>query len=250
MANEDLIGVGKAIAPLTEGFSSVCSKLFSKSADKIGEILAEWIGVQSDPWRIKNLLGSMEKTNQILVERGIKPAPISKKLVYQFLDGASKEEDETLQQLWAGLLATALQGHQTHPAYPTILEQITPLEARILNILFLESKNPLSEVPVAASIRAIPLYTLLSQESLTEQSLMISTGNLCRQNLCTLEPVKSLLETYEEALETPKAFAQSIPDIKPPVSPFRQSTSRYPEIYEQKIQLSPLGYAFVTACQP
>jgi hypothetical protein len=251
MANEDLIGMGKAIAPLTEGLSNVCSKLFSKSADKIGEILAEWIGVKSDPWRVKNLLGSMEKTNQILVDRGIKPAPISKKLIYQFLDGASKEEDETLQQLWAGLLATALQGHQTHPAYPNILGQLTPLEAKILNVLFLEGKSSLSEAPVIPRIRAIPLSSFLAQETFTEESLIISTENLCRLNLCTVDSIKSPVEIFEEGLlDTPKSFPPSIPEFKPPTSPFAKQTSHYPSIYKDQIELTNLGHAFVKACQP
>lgn len=250
MANEDLIGVGKAIAPLTEGINKICSKLLNKPAEEVGEIFTEWIRVKSNPWKLRNLLDSLEKTNKILVDHGLEPRPISKKQLYLSFDGASLEEDETLQCLWAGLLASVIQGLETHPAYPTILGQITPSEAKILDALFLEGKNSLSEVPVIPTIKAIPLHSFLAQESFTEESLMISTENLCRLNLCILEPVKSYVEMFEEGLGTPKVFPSNIPDFKPPTSPFVQRTSLYPEIYQEKIQLTNLGYAFVKACQP
>jgi hypothetical protein len=250
MATEDLNGMGKAIAPLTEGLAKLGSKLFSESAEVIGEFSAEWLR-ERFRGKAKNMADILEMADLKLTSNGADPQPISNKLLYGFLDGASLEDDETVQQLWAGLLATALQGLETHPAYPTILRQLTPLEAKILNVLFLEGKSSLSEAPVIPTIRTIPLSSFLAQETFTEESLIISTENLCRLNLCTLEPIKSYVEMFEEGLlDTPKRFLPSIPQFNPPTSPFAKRTSLYPEIYEEQIQLTNLGHAFVKACQP
>jgi hypothetical protein len=77
MTTEDLTGMGKAIAPLTEGISQLCAKLLSKPADEVGGLLAEWVDVRLRPWRMENLLRSLEKTNEVLVRRGIEPRLIS-----------------------------------------------------------------------------------------------------------------------------------------------------------------------------
>jgi hypothetical protein len=212
MTTEDLTGMGKAVAPLTEGVSRLCSKLLSKPADEGGDILTEWIDVQFRPWRLKNLLRSLEKTNEILVQYGAEPRPISNhKLLSEFFNGASLEVDETLQQLWAGLLATALQGRETHPAYPGILKQIASSEAKILNVLFLNGAKASRSIPEGLARTTVPLDSLLTQDSMTETTLLISTENLCRLNLCTLEPKKSYAELLEESVNSPSFVPLNTP---------------------------------------
>jgi hypothetical protein len=251
MTTEDLTGMGKAIAPLTEGVFKLCSKLLSKPADQGGDILDEWIDVRLRPWRLKNLLRSLEKTNEILVRYGAEPRPISNhKLLSEFFDGASLENDETLQQLWAGLLATELLGQESHPAYPRILRELTPSEARILNILFLNGEKSHSTTTDVFVCSSAPLDSLLTQESFSENLLLLASANLCRLNLCDLEPKKSLLEHYEEAKGSPSAVPVHVPKFDPPDHPFSQRISHHHEIYENFIQLSRFGYAFVQACNP
>ena len=251
MTTEDLIGMGKALAPLTEGVSKLCSKLLSKPADKVGDFLAEWIDVRLRPWRLKNLLRSLQKTNEILDRRDIEPHPISNKLLSEFFDGASLEDDETLQKLWAGLLATALQGQETHPAYPSIIKQLTPNEAKILDYLFEQGLNISSNSPKISSYVEVPLAALLRLETMAESLLVVSTENLARLNLCTVDLVKPPVESFNEALgATPIRIVETLPKIQLPKSPFPGASLPYPEINNRKIQLSHLGNDFVKACNP
>jgi hypothetical protein len=118
-----------------------------------------------------------------------------------------------------------------------------------LNVLFLDTKKSLSTTddPNRASV---PLDALLTQEVFSEASLLLASENLCRLNLCVLEPKKSFVESFDEALKSPSAFPVNIPRFDPPHSPFSPKLSPYPEIYENAIQLSRFGYAFVDACNP
>lgn len=250
MTTEDLTGMGRAIAPLTNGVYKLCAKLLSKPADEVGEILAEWIDVRFSPWRTKNLLRSLEKTDEILLLHEKEPRAISNnKLLCEFFDGASLEDNEALQQLWAGLLATEILGQETHPAYPKILRELTPSEARILNVLLLNAMK--FSLTTDVSYRtSVPLDSLLAQDGLSDASLLLACENLCRLNLCTLEPKKSLVEVFDEALGSPSAVPIHVPKFDPPNVPFSPRRSLYPEIYENSIQLSRFGYAFVQACNP
>jgi hypothetical protein len=252
MTTEDLTGMGKALTPLTEGLAKLCSKLFSESADETGTFLAASLRERFSRSKAKNTIDVLEMADRKLAEDEINPQPISNKLLYQFFDGASLEENETLQQLWAGLLATALQGHETHPAFPGILKALAPSEAKILNFLFLNRTKTASSIPEGLARTLVPLDSLLNQESITETALLIATEHLCQLNLCVLKPKKSLTEVFEESLDSLSYVPPSIPVFTPPslAHPFGHKTPMYPEIYDQAIQLSHLGYAFVEVCNP
>jgi Abortive infection alpha len=250
MTTEDLTGMGKALTPLTEGLAKLCSKLFSESADEMGTFFAASLRERFSRSKAKNTIDVLEMADRKLTDSGIDPQPISNKLLYEFLDSASLEENETLQQLWAGLLATALQGHETHPAYPGILKALAPFEAKILNFLFLKGKHNPSAVPDVLAFSTTPLDSFLNQESFSESLLQIASENLCRLNLCTLEPKKSYEEVFEEGLKSHSFVPPNMPEFAPTTHPLSRSTPLYPELYDKMIQLSHLGYAFVKACNP
>ena len=59
--------------------------------------------------RIRNLDKISRKTEDILSERGVEdPEPIGLKTLLPALEAASEETDETLQEMWAELLANAM----------------------------------------------------------------------------------------------------------------------------------------------
>ena len=59
--------------------------------------------------RIRNLDKISRKTEDILSERGVEdPEPIGLKALLPALEAASEETDETLQDMWANLLANAM----------------------------------------------------------------------------------------------------------------------------------------------
>ena len=213
MATEDIGGMARAALPLTEGLAKLCIKLLSEPADVAGQFLAEWSKSKFDNWKAKNLLSILEKADK-KIPNGTDSKEIPKRMLHDLFEGASFEDNEDLQEVWACLLASVLQGKSFHIAYPDILRQLSPAEAKILNALFLSGTSALTASPKVTVRQAVPLHTFLSQDAMTEELLLISTENICRLNLCTLEPAASLLETYESALGTPYAKPPQIPQVR------------------------------------
>lgn len=83
----------------------------------------------------------MQRANQLLKEIGLeKPTrAIPLKLAVPLLEAASLEDDDYLQDMWARLLVNAANGNSRvslQRAYISILEQITPFEALILQKIY------------------------------------------------------------------------------------------------------------------
>jgi hypothetical protein len=73
-----------------------------------------------------------------LLNIGVTPAEIPLKVLQPALDAASLEEDESMQQLWANLLANAADARHPGkilPSFPQILHQLRPSDAQFLNNL-------------------------------------------------------------------------------------------------------------------
>jgi hypothetical protein len=75
----------------------------------------------------------------MLAEAGIEPRPVPPKLFLPILESASLEQDESLQERWAALLANAaLPGRQpaVSAAFAEILKELSPSEVRLLDRLY------------------------------------------------------------------------------------------------------------------
>lgn len=83
----------------------------------------------------------MQRADQLLKEIGLnKPTrPIPLKLVVPLLEAASIEDDDSLQDLYARLLVNAANGASRinlQRAYISVLEQLTPLDASLLQKIY------------------------------------------------------------------------------------------------------------------
>jgi hypothetical protein len=70
---------------------------------------------------------------------GLDAATVAPKFLSQFFESASLEEDETLQDMWANLLLNKSLNPKTNGHYITILKDLEPLEAKLLDELFRQS---------------------------------------------------------------------------------------------------------------
>lgn len=82
----------------------------------------------------------MQKAQEYLVDAGlVSPTrPIPLKLAIPLMQGATLEEDDDLQDRWAALLVNAANAKfkgEVRRSYITILEQLTSLDAKILDII-------------------------------------------------------------------------------------------------------------------
>jgi len=118
-------GAGEKIADLVH-------KLAGPLAEEFGMMLGEWFKV----YRTKNRVRTVEKTGHLLREAKLPPNAVPPRLFLPIIDACSVEDNETLQDMWAGLLATASQDTDTvSPSFVETLKQLTPQEARYLQRL-------------------------------------------------------------------------------------------------------------------
>lgn len=96
MSASDLL----AAAPAAK---SLLSKLTSKPLEELGEILGDRVRL----WRWKNQIQILQQAHEIAAQNRLDVKPIALKALVPLLDGASLEEDASIQQLWARLIANA-----------------------------------------------------------------------------------------------------------------------------------------------
>jgi hypothetical protein len=113
--------------------ADVIHKLAGPMADEIGLLMADKIKV----YRVTNWVKVVQKTEKILAEAHLSPNAVPTRLFLPILEGASIEDDETLQNLWAGLLGSASEQRDSlSPSFIETLKQLSPGEARALDGFF------------------------------------------------------------------------------------------------------------------
>jgi len=110
-------------------------KGFGPSVEKLGLIGGDFVGEFS--WN--NLRRIHARMRKKLEQAERKPKAIPLRLLVPILESASVEDDKTLQEMWAGLLATASQEtDKFSPSLAETLKQLTPDEARFIDKLYRE----------------------------------------------------------------------------------------------------------------
>jgi Abortive infection alpha len=101
------------------------------AAEEIGLTLQDSIKV----YRAKRQYRLFEKMRDFVREAGYEPRHIPLKILLPSMDYASVEEDEGLHTAWATLLANAADPNieSISAAFPEILRQMSPHEARLLS---------------------------------------------------------------------------------------------------------------------
>ncbi|MDP4075171.1 Abi-alpha family protein [Acidovorax sp. A1169] len=127
---------GKAI-DAAEKFGSFVSTYIAGS-------LEQGMGIFEDKlkfMRWERQLRMMKRANQLQEEAGLDAPtrPIPLKFAIPLLEGASLEDDDSLQDMWAKLLVNAANkdsGVDLRRAYIDLLAQISPEEASILHLIY------------------------------------------------------------------------------------------------------------------
>jgi Abortive infection alpha len=84
-------------------------------------------------YRVRNWIRTVQKTERLLREAGLSANAVPPRLLLPIMEASSVEDNETLQDMWAGLLATASQDTDAvSPSFVETLKQLTPDEARHL----------------------------------------------------------------------------------------------------------------------
>ena len=112
---------------MTDAGEILKSGAVDKAADLLhrllGPVFDDFGAILSDklrPYRAKNLVATMQKTERILREAGLPVNTFPTRLLLPIMEASSIENNETLQDMWAGLLATASQ--ETDTVSPSFIE--------------------------------------------------------------------------------------------------------------------------------
>lgn len=122
----------KAAAETAKNF---LEKLLGPSIAELGELLADEVKF----YRFKNQVRILLKAQESLRKAVVNPKKVPLKIVVPILEEGSLEEDESMSDRWASLLATAANPNSkisVQPSFPELLKELSPKEALILDKIY------------------------------------------------------------------------------------------------------------------
>lgn len=128
---QDLIAaVVKEIGkPIAETGCGLLRALLGKPCEIAGEMISD----ELYRWQWQRRIEILEKAQQRLTARGLNAKVLPKGFFLSYLQHAGEIEADELQELWANLLASAVESEANqHPSFVHVLKQLSVLEARIL----------------------------------------------------------------------------------------------------------------------
>jgi hypothetical protein len=122
------------LKPLAEAAKDFLQKVITPTLEEVGLLMSDQVKL----WRFKNQVNIVIKAERFLKEKGVKTKKVSLKVLAPLLEGASMEEDETLQEKWAALLAnTVTEGTDLETTlFAHILSQMSSLDCKILSDIY------------------------------------------------------------------------------------------------------------------
>lgn len=185
----------KAIEEAAQTARHYLDQIFLEPLSELGLLLKDKISF----WRFKNQINTVLKARNFLERKGIRPESIKSNFlpetVIPLLEAASETSDNTLSDMFAGLLASALNPETKetmHPAYAKVLAQLSLLDAVILkdlyfNVLSMAQSLDLEKPPENYNLHQPPHRQLGIEPKSppdpsdhSEQEMMLSFQNIKR----------------------------------------------------------------------
>lgn len=171
------------ISAALDAASKLITNLLGPASEEAGLLLHDRVR----RFRLINQLKVLGKTQKILEQSGINPKTVPLRVLAPLLESASLNDDESLSEKWACLLANASLGKSNltlTPLFIKILEQITPIDVLILDYLRNQKwiKTPHAEIQYF-EFRPVIQNSL----KLSDIDYEISCENLSRLGLCSLD---------------------------------------------------------------
>jgi len=140
------------------------------------------LGDQVRYWRFKNACNIANKAKKLIDDSGLKVEKVPLKILSPLLESASLEEDEFLRDKWAKMLANATTSKiSIKPVYVEILKELSPLEVKILDVIF----NEISKIADYKQRKMVQFGKQKVQQAfgLSEEEIDLIIENLYRLNL-------------------------------------------------------------------
>jgi Abortive infection alpha len=116
---------------LVKGF---VEKIAGSALEETGLLISDKIKMV----RFKNQLKMLQKAQEIVKENGFNIKQISLKTLVPLLEYSSLEDDETLQEKWANLLANFANANEKYEStiYPFILSQLSKEDVHTIDLMY------------------------------------------------------------------------------------------------------------------
>lgn len=182
---------GKAI-DVAKSTGSFLEQIFGETFRQIGGVASDWARY----FRFKNFLLIADKTSCIIEGRQItsKIIPIQPQFALPLLETASLEVEGDIQELWAGLIANAVDPKihlRIRKVFIEILRGLEPLDARILETL--------SDPAIEGTYSALTEVVLNADEI---ASRIQADPEEVKISLSTLGRYGCILDAWENTLES------------------------------------------------
>lgn len=152
-------------------------------------------------WRTQNAVKILLKTRNLIRDSGLTPQELSGKFFVGAFDKLSIEEDETLQERWAALLANASTGRCNQDVkYISILSELNHQEAKLLTTLssgWVES-NPVLHGAVFEQV--FSSQKVAEHLGIDMRATKIIIDNFYRLNLCQAPAMEGISVGNQKAL--------------------------------------------------
>jgi hypothetical protein len=129
----DALSVAK-VAAGSIPFTGIVKRMLGPAADEVAEMWRDRVRL----YRYERQLKCVEKAERMAEEAGFTPQAVPPKILFPLLEGASFEDDESLHDMWAALLANAASSEnleKVRPGFLASLRQMAPDEAAILKCM-------------------------------------------------------------------------------------------------------------------
>jgi len=174
--------------PIAEGTKALANRCADFMGSTVGELLRDEITLL----RWKNAQRVLDRAERYLRDRrtqGKRTLPLG--LAIRFMDGASLEEDPVLQDLWAMLLANAVDPevkYDISKTHLTLLSEMNAADARVLEYFGSQGWLQFKEVAQATGKSSLDCAEISRHLSLPESEVALSLGNLWRLGCLIQEP--------------------------------------------------------------
>jgi len=191
MDDRNAIEIAKeAVKQIAKPVQDFIGAVLGKPANELGE----WISDGIRGKRFETQLKIFTKAKQLTEDSGLEPSAINLKVLVPLLENGSLEDDESIIDMWAHLLANASTSDDVRASYIAILKELEPAEAKIMQYIYNEFVKkygndfaPTNEY--AGSMKGAVIRELFG---LSNQDFEQSIDNLYRLRL--LAPTASRLE--------------------------------------------------------
>jgi hypothetical protein len=176
-ATEEL--VRSAADEISPEVSRFIGTIAGSPAIEVSELIAEQIRA----WRFRLEIRHLRKAMAQLEQAGLSPKVVPMRTLAPLIEGASLEDDESLGDRWASLLANAASGSQSvPPSFPGVLRELDPVGAQLLDYVY---ETHMQLAPDLRPHFAADVTRAQGEMALSDVELEFHVDNLIRLRLIT-----------------------------------------------------------------